>query len=53
MIIPKDQTSNEEDWSRNLEKRVSGAMKGLSKQLLEKLLAASVFLEEDAAPPSF
>jgi hypothetical protein len=53
MIIPKDQTSRADDWSRNLRKSVSGAMKGLSRQLFEKLRAPSVFLEDDAAPPSF
>jgi hypothetical protein len=37
----------------NFKKMVSGAMKGLSRQLFEKFLPPSVFFEEDAAPPSF
>jgi len=37
----------------NFKKIVSGAMNGLSRQEFEKCLPPSVFLEEDAAPPSF
>jgi hypothetical protein len=51
MIMPNDQTSMAEDWSRNFRKSISGEMKGLSREAFEKDLAPSVFFDDEAAPP--
>ena len=50
MSIPKDQTSKAELCSENFVNKISGAMKALSRALLENCFYASVFLEEPPPP---